>query len=278
MKVDLHQIKARWLLALLLVIVLLGSTYRLEHSAHTLPKATAGDLSVILANQTLTPEDYAYILAQTGLAPEAIDELLTRTDGAQQIQTIQRGYFTPVKYTCIPNGPVSREEWVVNAEGQFQAATLLAPLHNGDILVTFGTHTLGWRHGHAALVVDASQKIALEALVLGQPACLQSADKWAAYPNFILLRPKHLTPAQCNEVAQWALTHLQDIPYNPLVGLLSPKAPTDHALPQATQCAHLVWSAYHHFGWDIDGNGGLVVTPRDLTRSDQLEIIQLYGL
>ena len=278
MKVDLHQIKTRWLLALLLVIGLLTSTYRLEHSAHTLPKTLPGDLSAVLSQQTLSPDDYAYVQAQTGLAPEAIAELLKHPDGVQKILTIQQGYFAPVKYTCIPNGVVSREEWVVNAKGQYQAATLLAPLHNGDILVTFGTHTLGWRHGHAALVVDASQKITLEALVLGQPACLQSADKWATYPNFLLLRPKNLTATQCNEVAHWALDHLQAIAYNPTVGLTSPKAPPDQELPQATQCAHLVWSAYHHFGWDLDGNGGLVVTPRDLIRSDQLDVIQIYGL
>ena len=79
-------------------------------------------------------------------------------------------------------------------------------------------------------------------------------------------------------MAQWALDHLQAIAYNPTVGLTSPKAPPDQELPQATQCAHLVWSAYHHFGWDLDGNGGLVVTPRDLIRSDQLDVIQIYGL
>ena len=70
MKVDLHQIKTRWLLALLLVIGLLTSTYRLEHSAHTLPKTLPGDLSAVLSQQTLSPDDYAYVQAQTGLAPE----------------------------------------------------------------------------------------------------------------------------------------------------------------------------------------------------------------
>lgn len=278
MLIDFRSIKRRHLLALLLAGCLLFFTYHLEHSAHKLPETLPSDITPLLYAETLTTEDLAYLQTQTGLAPQAIRELLALPDGAAQLQTIQCCYFTPVNYTCIPNGPISREEWVVGDDGGYQAATLLAPLHDGDILVTFGTHTLGWRHGHAALVVDAAQRLTLEALVLGEPACLQSVDKWAAYPNFMLLRPKNLTPAQSQEVAQWALAHLQATPYNPLVGLLSPKALPGDALPQATQCAHLVWTAYHHFGWNLDANGGRVVTPRDLTRSDQLTLIQTYGL
>ena len=278
MTLDFRSIKRRHLLALLLAAFLLTSAYHLEHTSHKLPAAAWGDITPLLSAEDLSDADLTSLRSPAGLAPEAVKELRTRPDGAAQLETIHRCYFAPVDYTCIPNGPISREEWIVNADGGYQAGTLLAPLHDGDILVTFGTHTLGWRHGHAAIVVDAKQRLTLEALVLGEPACLQSADKWAAYPNFLLLRPRNMTPQERSAVAQWALTHLENVPYDPLVGLTSPKAPPDHSLPHATQCAHLVWSAYHHFGWDLDANGGPVVTPRDLTLSDQLEIIQRYGL
>lgn len=278
MTLDFHFLKRRHLLALLLAVCLLTAAYHLEHNSHRQPDTAWGDITPLLSAETLSDADLTYLQTQTGLAPTAVNELLTLSDGAARLETIHRCYFAPISSICIPNGPISREEWIVDDHGRTQAGTLLAPLQDGDILITFGTHTFGWRHGHAALVVDASQHITLEALVLGQPACLQSADKWAAYPNFMLLRPKNITPKECRAVAQWALTHLENIPYDPLIGLTSPKAPPEQTLPQATQCAHLVWSAYKHFGWDLDANGGPVVTPRDLARSDQLEVIQSYGL
>lgn len=45
-----------------------------------------------------------------------------------------------------------------------------------------------------------------------------------------------------------------------------------------TQCAHLVWYAYRYFGYDLDSDGGFVVTPDDLYHSDLLELVQIYGI
>ena len=44
-----------------------------------------------------------------------------------------------------------------------------------------------------------------------------------------------------------------------------------------TQCAHLVWYAYRHFGVDLDSNGGLVVTPPEMANSPYVEVVQIYG-
>ena len=45
-----------------------------------------------------------------------------------------------------------------------------------------------------------------------------------------------------------------------------------------THCAHLVWYAYQQFGYDLDSDGGIIVTPRDLYESTNLEIVQIYGM
>ena len=47
--------------------------------------------------------------------------------------------------------------------------------------------------------------------------------------------------------------------------------------PYATHCSHLVWQAYKHFGYDIDSDGGPLVTCNDIARSDLLEVVQVYG-
>ncbi|MCI8790350.1 MAG: hypothetical protein HFH92_14885 [Lachnospiraceae bacterium] len=50
------------------------------------------------------------------------------------------------------------------------------------------------------------------------------------------------------------------------------------AVGPGTQCAHLVWYAYRNFGYDLDSDGGFVVTPDDLYHSDLLELVQIYGI
>ena len=46
---------------------------------------------------------------------------------------------------------------------------------------------------------------------------------------------------------------------------------------RGTQCAHLVWLAYAAYGYDIDSNGGLIVTPKDIAESELFEVVQIYG-
>ena len=45
-----------------------------------------------------------------------------------------------------------------------------------------------------------------------------------------------------------------------------------------TQCAHLIWLAYAQFGYDLDSDGGWIVTPKDLANSPLLEVVQVYGM
>jgi len=72
-------------------------------------------------------------------------------------------------------------------------------------------------------------------------------------------------------VVTYAKEHLLGIPY-----MLSPGAIDDKDMDEeywGTQCAHLVWVAYKAKGYDIDGDGGWLVTPEDFVKSGLLQIV-----
>lgn len=90
----------------------------------------------------------------------------------------------------------------------------------------------------------------------------------------MILRPKF--PKEFREqVAEYAKENLLGVKYSFAVGILSKKYNEDSFT--RTQCAHLVWYAYRHFGVDLDSNGGLVVTPPEMANSPYVEVVQIYG-
>ncbi len=201
------------------------------------------------------------------------------------------------------------EGWPV---GHMTSGRCFPALQDGDILVSFSSHIFGWRSGHAGIVVDAAGGQTLEAIAVGHDSRICSLDSWAEYPSVAVLRLKGASREERAQVAAFAREYLVGIPYRvasftwtvpemPLPAepaalepsLLKEPAALEPFLPEApaapvrplplripagTQCAHLVWAAYAHFGYDLDGDGGSVVTPADLFWSSQLEVVQVYGL
>jgi len=170
---------------------------------------------------------------------------------------------------CSPLSLFVREERL--PDGQYHP---LPELEDGDILVTRCTHSFGWRHGHAALVVDAESGRTLEAVTLGVPSGYSSVQSWRTYPSFSVLRLKGADAGTRREAARYAQIHLQDLPYRLTSGLLGEKAP---APPAGSQCAYLVWYAYQQLGYDLDGDGGRLVTVADLLQSPLLETVARAG-
>lgn len=170
---------------------------------------------------------------------------------------------------CSPLSLFVREERL--PEGQFHP---LPRLEDGDILVTRCTHSFGWRHGHAALVVDAGAGRTLEAITLGIPSGYGSVQSWRTYPSFSVLRLKGTGAEFRREVARYAQAHLHALPYRLTSGLFREKAPSP---PSGSQCAYLVWYAYHQFGYDLDSDGGRLVTVADLIQSPLLETVARIG-
>ena len=169
---------------------------------------------------------------------------------------------------------VIKEEYRENAEGERLYQPAFTDIRDGDILVTDSTYCLCFRHGHAALVVDADKGITLEAFGIGTDSEYSSLQEWRRYPHVVVLRldaPDNVRQA----VVDYAKKHLVGIPY-----MLSPGVIDDKNMDGTywgTQCAHLVWAAFEACGYDIDGDGGWLVTPADFTASALLEIVPQWA-
>jgi hypothetical protein len=85
----------------------------------------------------------------------------------------------------------------------------------------------------------------------------------------MVLRLKGANPETGQKVAEFALSSLDGIPYRLSSGLLG--TPAENSL--TAQCAYLVWYAYSRFGYDLDGDGGRLVTVADSAASPLLERI-----
>ena len=233
---------------------------------HAPPCCEKIDISRYIYCDKFADSDYQILLKQTGLGRAAVDSLKSK----EQLLIFQEKLFAEVSHRCDRVAYISVEEISTN----FKAA--IAPLEDGDVLVTYSCRFLSWRNGHAAIVVNAEKGYTLEATSIGEKTSLQHISKWAKYPNFIILRLKDADPATRKSIAQTALLNLKDLDYSLTVGYY-PKKCCDISGVPGTQCAHLVWIAYLSHGYDIDSRGGAIVTPDDIARSDLFEIVQIFG-
>lgn len=219
----------------------------------------------------LTPASgYETIFLQTGLGQAAVDNLL----GEGKFQTvleIQESFFAPPQLECTP-----LLGWFTREDRLESSGPALIDLQPGDILLTLSTHTGGWRHGHAGLVID--RDTVLECAVLGTDSLLAGTAHWNRYSNFAVLRVKGADAAQRQNVADYAVETLLGVPYRLTTGLLGDKAlePGDSGF--GLHCIYLPWYAWNRFGYDLDSDGGRLVTATDLLRSDQVEVVQIYGM
>ena len=265
-------------LIFIISIILAVSTRMVESEAHIAPDYLKIDITPITAKNFLSEDDYKILFYQTGLGKPAIDELrAVSPHSAQRIIIFQENFFKDIKYVCEKNSPISREESVVDDKGNYTSGTEMAPLHNGYILITKSSHTYGWRNGHSAIIIDAVQGKTLESVVLGTNSSVQYIDKWTNYPNFMLFRLKNASFELMDEISRSSLDYLNDIPYSFTVGIFCPKFGKSGDIG-GTHCSHLVWQAFRFFGYDLDSDGGMIVTPKDIANSPHLEIVQVYGV
>lgn len=261
-----------------------------EGQARYTPVYEMVNIEEYLYKEELSQEEYILLFRQTGLARVAVDAL--RAEGREEeLLTLQEKFFEQVPVECEANTIISREERIVGNSIEEDSVTISAErtlesaqdryvdipyVENGDILITFNCHVFGWRNGHAAMVVDAEKGLTLEARVLGTDSAIISMEHWKQYPSFVILRLKNVEQAQRAKIAEYAQTQMTGMPYRLTAGWGDWMYP--EALTKGTHCAHLVWSAYHAFGYDLDSDGGMIVTPHDLYESDLLEFVQVYGM
>ncbi len=233
---------------------------------HWRPGYAKTDITAILRKEEKTEDDYAILYAQTGLTKLGVDDLLAEAD-LDKILTIQDFYFRKNPVYSDNFAPFTYTE-------KTREQAELTTLKNGDILVSARMRVSFLRFGHSALVIDGENGMVVEAVSPGAVSEFASVNTFLESASFMVLRPK--TDAATREaVAAFAKQRLVNIPYKVTTGIFTKKY--DPNTIKASHCSHLVWYAYKKFGIDLDSTGGLVVTPRDMARSDKVEVVQIYG-
>lgn len=222
-------------------------------------------------NRGLTDEEYQTIFSQTGLGKSAVNKLL-RSRNYIAIQNYYNYYMQNKDFECARDGFVAYHEYITDENGARIENPKFADLQNGDIIITLSIHTFGWRHGHAAIVTDAYNGETVQAVMMGEQSAIGNISEWKQFPLVAVLRVKDMDRVTRQKVADYAKSNLVGLEYSLFAGMFG----SEETLTQ-TQCAHLVWYAYNQFGVDLDSNGGDTVIPKDILKSDKLEIVQVYG-
>ena len=255
-------------IALALVSVLLLCLYVLQTDwAHRKERFMPTYPSMPLTAAT----DYETIFMQTGLGKSAVETLIQDGNFDTVLDT-QKRFFHNTEETCKSTlGWFTKSDRIKKTE-----APAFVDLQPGDVILTLSTHSCGWRHGHAGLIID--EKSVLECLVLGQDSCVSSIQHWNKYSQVAVLRLKGITEELQQEIVAYAKENLCGVPYCLWAGFWKNKAMDSTDSGFGLQCAYLVWYAYQHFGYDLDSDGGRLVTTQDLIDSKLLEVVQVYGM
>ena len=225
-------------------------------------------------NMTLTESDYEEIFNQSGLGKPAVNRLLD--DGRpDKIEEYRDYYLKDKEFYCYRKGVFACHEHITDVEGENIYNPDFADLQNGDIIITLSIHSLGWRHGHATIITDAENGKGVQAVMIGEKSNTSLVGSWTKYPLVAVLRPKNVSENVRNQAGEYAEENLKGLYYSLFGGVFSGRNP-DKPL-KTTQCAHLVWYAYMTCGVDIAPESGRIITPKDFLKSENLQIVQVYG-
>lgn len=224
----------------LIVWVLFSQAVVAHKNGFFTPQYTKEELGPVLSEKTLKPEDYDLLMRQTGLGKSAVNLLKAQgEEGVQQILHYQDLFFAQRYIQCEPMlGWFTREDVMTTESGEPMRAPPIIAAEPGDIIVSLSTHSFGWKHGHAGLVVDA--ETTLESRVLGQNSETSSIDSWRQFANYAVLRVKDASPEERQEVADYGMEVLHDVPYRLTAGVFHEKA--------ASQESQFFWAAMCLFG------------------------------
>lgn len=276
----IHSLRILLIILCVLLAIFFAIDFKIKLTkpfAHVKPSYDKISITELLNKKNLSDDDYKILFYQTGLGPSAIDSLLSdKLNGKNKILKFQENLFKDVRIFYEKITPITYQESIIDDEGNFAFGTDLAPYESGYILVTRATYSFGWRHGHAAIITNADNGNILEAAVLGEDSQISNISKWRFYPNFMILKLKNSDQSELNEIAEYAVKTLYKIPYRLTSGIFNAKY-KEGIEPVGTHCSHLVWYPFMKFGYDLDYDGGMIVTPMDIANSPLLEIVQVYG-
>lgn len=296
MKSNLMKIIIIAIIFLIVAFVLILSFHiSTEKHAHLYPNYEQTDLNVALGEvdftgllklednyDTLTDSQYKEIFMQTGLGKVGADTIIRQNlekETEENVKAViieefekhQQNFFADIPIYCEKIGIITFEEYVEDGQGEKEKLFEIVDVKDGDVFITKNTHSLGWRHGHSAIVIDEEKGNTLEAIIWGEESKVQRMDKWESYPSFIQLRPKG--DIEGAKAASYAKEHLEGLPYGLLTGIPFKEPKT----VKKTQCAHIVWFPYKKLDVDIDYDKGWLVTPKDIANSKHFDVVQVYG-
>ena len=244
-----------------LILIFLVIFISNEHNAHIKPDVIQVNITDILEKENWSLDDYNLLTTQTGLTQISLDIL--KQDNINEILDVQKAYLSPVNIVCKPHMLLSRTERLTDTLSPITA------LENGDILITSSSHVLGFRNGHCAIVIDAEKEIILEAAFIGRNSEFSTVDRFRKYSSVAVFRLKDISSEIRSQIAEFAAQSLVNKPYSLFAGIFD---------DNSTHCSYLIWSAFNAFGYDLNSNGGKIVTPSDIAKSPLLELKQVYGL
>ncbi len=252
---------------LIFVIVFTGLNHFTQHVVAHIDSPFTPDYKKVALNEE---SDYKTIFLQTGLGEKTAKKLIEE-DRFDEILEAQELFFANDEIDCQP-----LIKWFTREERLKNELIPFYDLRPGDILVTLSTHTWGWRHGHAAIVVDEFSTI--ESISMGTNSSKEHIRFWQDYSNFAVLRVKDTSDEQRKQVAEYTEQKLFDIPYSIFAGFGIHKAPSIDSRGFSLHCSYLAWYAWNAFDIDLDSDGGRLVSSYDILHSDKVEIVQLYGM
>ena len=257
------------IIVILIITAISARCISCELNARFAPDWKRQDISETLEKESLNEKDYTFLFSQTGLGKDAIDDLI-KSGNKAKIYDFSEQYFEKPEY---------KKDFMlfpfIATEQKTDSLTEIAPLRDGDILISLTTYTMGYRHGHAGIVVNGKTGRTVEHTVFGERSDYGNADTWREYTTFAVLRYKDSDIAK--KAAEYAEEKLIGIFYTPLAGFFK-KDKQDENPVSSSMCSHLVWQAYIAVGADIDGDGGNLVMPSDFLKCPDLEIVQIYGI
>ncbi|MBR8661792.1 YiiX/YebB-like N1pC/P60 family cysteine hydrolase, partial [Brevibacillus sp. NL20B1] len=125
----------------------------------------------------------------------------------------------------------------------------------GDILITFDNRTSGWNHGHAAIVRKNNDYI-----VEAWPD-----DGVRVYKNNWGKRFKTAYKYYVKGADEEDYVNAQKYAYSQLGKPY--KLNVEKHFTKGFYCSQLVWKAWYEQGFDVDADGGFIVTPADIAES-----------
>ncbi len=271
-----HKILLRIIIIILTILlfhiafIIILPTYRYFY----IPKYDKVDLTAFLDKTSFTEYEYETIFEQTGLGKSSVNYLIL-SGNISDILYYQDKFFQERK---------PKNEYVVNAitfmtqmqnkDGEMVYAPPFVEVKEGDILVSLATATMGYSHGHAAIYLG-NGKI-LESYSIGTLSGISPADFFLSYNNYAILRPK-TEEIDGKEVAAFAKKYLQGKEYSLTSGIYNKKYMTHLDNDFTLHCSFLPWYAWQEFGVNLDSDGGVIVTPKDILLSKEVEVVQMYG-